>query len=58
MALMVKLVYYGFSQPRIWQIMESSRIEKWQESHEQYKELTYKKALDYVHAKRDSVEGL
>ena len=56
--MMVKLVYYGFSQPRIWQIMESSRIEKWQESHEQYKELTYKKALDYVHAKRDSVEGL
>lgn len=52
MALMVKLVYYGFCQADIWRIMDSARIGKWQESHEQYRELTYRKALEFVATNR------
>ena len=48
MALMVKLVWYGFDQNRIWEIMQSSGIGKWQESPERYRLITYEKALKYV----------
>ena len=51
MALMVKLVFYGFSQARIWEIMESSKIGKWQESAEGYRQLTYEKGLRFVRSR-------
>lgn len=37
MALMVKLVFYGFPRRQIWAIMRSTRIGKWQESGEHYR---------------------
>lgn len=48
MALMIKLVFYGFPPEQIWELMHSAGIGKWQEGPEKYRELTYEKALKYV----------
>lgn len=48
MALMVKLVFYGFPPDQIWGIMDSAGIGKWEQSPEHYRERTYERALKYV----------
>jgi uncharacterized protein (DUF1330 family) len=53
LALICKLVYYGFSKSEIWRIMDNSDIGKWKEKHESYKELTYSKALGFIGNKRN-----
>jgi len=47
-ALLVLLVCYGFSKTQIDEIMKTkSRIGKWKERDDKYRELSYNKAVDY-----------
>jgi len=47
-ALLVLLVCYCFTKSQIYYIMENiSQIGKWKEKEESYRELSYRKALDY-----------
>ncbi|MGB9854455.1 MAG: hypothetical protein ACPLRY_06605 [Candidatus Bathyarchaeales archaeon] len=55
-ALVVKLVFYGFGDNDIKQIMEGSSIGKWQEKTESYKDLTIRKAREYFEQHRGEVE--
>jgi hypothetical protein len=48
MALMVKLVFYGFGPDQIWELMDSAQIGKWQQSPEAYRQRSYRKALEYA----------
>jgi len=48
MALMNRLVYYELPKEVIWEVMAASKIGKWNEAHEAYKELTYEKAIAKV----------
>ena len=48
-ALVCKLVYYNATQDQIMEYMRTANpIGKWNEAHETYRELTYKKALEYT----------
>jgi len=47
-ALLVLLVYYGFSKTQIDEIMKTkSQIGKWKERDDKYRELSYNKAVEY-----------
>ena len=48
MALVTKLVFYGFSDAEIDAVMLSAKIGKWQEKERSYKELTIRKAKETV----------
>ena len=47
MSLIVKLLTYNIEKEQIYTILNNSKIGKWKESKNQYKELTYNKALDF-----------
>lgn len=47
-ALVTKLVHYKFPKEQVWQIMQKSLTEKWNEKNESYRELTYKKAVEFI----------
>jgi hypothetical protein len=55
-ALVCKLAFYGFSDVEIKRIMEGSQIGKWHEKPESYKDLTIRKAREYVAAHREEFE--
>lgn len=48
MALVTKLVFYGFSEAEIDAVMSNAKIGKWQEKERSYKELTIRKAKETV----------
>ena len=48
MALVTKLVFYGFSDGEIGAVMSNAKIGKWHERDKSYKELTIKKAKETV----------
>jgi hypothetical protein len=49
MALVTKLISYGFSKNQIFYIMqEKSKLKKWSESNPSYRELTFKKASAFI----------
>jgi len=48
MALVTKLVFYGFSDGEIDAVMSNAKIGKWQEKERSYKELTIRKAKEAV----------
>jgi energy-coupling factor transporter ATP-binding protein EcfA2 len=55
-ALVCKLVFYGFSDVEIKRIMEGSQIGKWHEKLESYKDLTIRKAREYVEQHKEEFE--
>jgi putative DNA primase/helicase len=52
-SLVCKLVSYGIPKEQIFAIIDSSKIGKWREKTLSYKELTYKKALEFVSEIKD-----
>ena len=55
-AIVCKLVYYGFSDSDIKLVMEGSQIGKWHEKPESYKDLTIRKAREYVEQHKEEFE--
>jgi len=55
LALLIKLIEYEIPKHQCFEIMASSKIGKWNEAHEQYKELTYNKAIEFIQEKENPV---
>ena len=47
-ALVCKLHFYEVPKSQIWELMDKCGIGKWQEKVESYREITYKKAVEFV----------
>lgn len=58
-ALLCKLVSYSLNKEQIYEIMQRySKIGKWQEAPEQYKEMSYQKAVNRIKKKQNKEEKI
>lgn len=51
-SLVCRLIRAGLDKEQIFRVMASCKIGKWQESHIQYRELTYKKAVEIINKEK------
>ena len=56
-SLVCRLISIGLNKEQLFKVMASCKIGKWQEANIQYRELTYKKALEIISRKKKE-EGL
>lgn len=56
MALIVKLIEYQLPKDQCFEIMASSKIGKWNEAHERYRELTYQNGVKFEESQKSGDE--